>query len=243
MPSLAAAYRVLGVRPGAGPDEVRAAYRAGARREHPDAGGSATGFRTLRDAVETIAAAGYPPAPAPATRPRPASDGGETAWRPRPADGSSTTQRPPDRLDIFLERAERVAYQLGEALVIYLRVVCVVMLIPIAMAIVKLITEGVEHAPPVPAESSVTTAGSTLGPPPTAADPFPDRPPYSVPDPLSDLEPPYSVLDDPLPDLLPPYSVPDDPLSDPYPPYSVPGGPLSDPSPPYSVPGDPLSDP
>lgn len=43
-------HDVLGVRPGASHDDVVAAYRAAAKRSHPDAGGSPEEFRQVREA-------------------------------------------------------------------------------------------------------------------------------------------------------------------------------------------------
>lgn len=45
-------FAVLGVPPTATPEEVKAAYRAAARRVHPDAGGDEASFRALTRASE-----------------------------------------------------------------------------------------------------------------------------------------------------------------------------------------------
>lgn len=54
------ARRVLGVSARAGSDEVRQAFRAAAKRLHPDAGGSAAEFADLRRAYEVLRS-GAPP--------------------------------------------------------------------------------------------------------------------------------------------------------------------------------------
>jgi hypothetical protein len=45
-------FDVLGLPPTASPEQVKAAYRAAARRLHPDAGGDEESFRTLRQAAD-----------------------------------------------------------------------------------------------------------------------------------------------------------------------------------------------
>lgn len=45
-------FAVLGLQPTATPDEVKAAYRAAARRVHPDVGGDEETFRALRRASD-----------------------------------------------------------------------------------------------------------------------------------------------------------------------------------------------
>lgn len=47
-------YRVLGLHPGASPEEVRAAYRRQAKQHRPDAGGDAEKLRYLQKAYETL---------------------------------------------------------------------------------------------------------------------------------------------------------------------------------------------
>lgn len=47
-------YDVLGVAPTASEDEVRAAYRRAARRDHPDTGGSAAAFERTRAAYRVL---------------------------------------------------------------------------------------------------------------------------------------------------------------------------------------------
>lgn len=47
-------YTILGVPPGAGHDEVRRAYRARAKSEHPDAGGDHTRFALIKLAHDTL---------------------------------------------------------------------------------------------------------------------------------------------------------------------------------------------
>jgi hypothetical protein len=53
-------YEVLGVSPGATPDEVRRAYLALARRHHPDAGGNTDEMRRLNEAWATFSAVTTP---------------------------------------------------------------------------------------------------------------------------------------------------------------------------------------
>ena len=48
------AARLLGVTPGAGPDEARAAWRRFARTTHPDRGGDASEFRRGREALDLL---------------------------------------------------------------------------------------------------------------------------------------------------------------------------------------------
>jgi curved DNA-binding protein CbpA len=52
-------HDVLGVAPGAQPGEIRSAYRAAARRVHPDrpGGGDAAAFARVHEAYETLMAA------------------------------------------------------------------------------------------------------------------------------------------------------------------------------------------
>jgi len=47
-------YRVLGVEPGAGRDEVKAAYREKARELHPDRGGDADAFSRVNEAYRRL---------------------------------------------------------------------------------------------------------------------------------------------------------------------------------------------
>lgn len=54
-PSTAEAYRVLGLEPGADPEEVRVAYRERAKELHPDAeSGDEEAFKRLTRAYETL---------------------------------------------------------------------------------------------------------------------------------------------------------------------------------------------
>jgi DnaJ domain len=57
-------HAVLGVAPGSGPQEVRAAFRAIAKRDHPDRpGGDAAAFDRARRAYETLLAREQAPEP------------------------------------------------------------------------------------------------------------------------------------------------------------------------------------
>jgi len=47
-------HEVLGVRPGASPDEVRAAWRRRARATHPDRGGDEATFAEVLEAYRTL---------------------------------------------------------------------------------------------------------------------------------------------------------------------------------------------
>jgi hypothetical protein len=47
---------ILGVRHGAGVEEIRAAYRVAAKRAHPDLGGSSESFRRVRTAADVLIA-------------------------------------------------------------------------------------------------------------------------------------------------------------------------------------------
>ena len=47
---------ILGVGPGAGADEIHAAYRSAAKRAHPDRGGSSEAFRRVRTAADVLLA-------------------------------------------------------------------------------------------------------------------------------------------------------------------------------------------
>jgi len=66
-------YELLGLTPGASPDEVRRAYRRAARQLHPDApgGGNAALFRLVTEAYERLTAPGGPPPPPTAPAPPP----------------------------------------------------------------------------------------------------------------------------------------------------------------------------
>ncbi len=48
---------ILGVAPGAGRDDIRAAYRRAAKRAHPDMGGSSEAFQRVRAAFDALLAA------------------------------------------------------------------------------------------------------------------------------------------------------------------------------------------
>lgn len=47
-------YEVLGVEPGASKDQIKAAYRAAARKHHPDAGGSAEHFMAVTRSYDVL---------------------------------------------------------------------------------------------------------------------------------------------------------------------------------------------
>lgn len=55
-------HEILGVRPGASPGEIRAAYRSFARRHHPDAGGDPERFIAVHDAYRALLARPATPA-------------------------------------------------------------------------------------------------------------------------------------------------------------------------------------
>lgn len=57
-PIAATPYEVLGVRPDAGTEELRRAYRRMLRETHPDTGGVAAEFHAVQDAWEQVGAAG-----------------------------------------------------------------------------------------------------------------------------------------------------------------------------------------
>ncbi|WP_163549868.1 DnaJ domain-containing protein, partial [Candidatus Frankia nodulisporulans] len=48
-------YEVLGVAPSASAEQIRHAYRAAARRTHPDAGGQPAAFAQVRIAYDVLA--------------------------------------------------------------------------------------------------------------------------------------------------------------------------------------------
>jgi hypothetical protein len=85
-------YEVLGVRRTASATEIRAAYRAAARRLHPDAGGSAEGMQQLNVAWQVLRdparRAAYDQAVRDRGRGRGAGPGGNGggAWAGRPGD-------------------------------------------------------------------------------------------------------------------------------------------------------------
>jgi DnaJ domain len=54
-------HAVLGVAPGASPDEIRAAWRRAARATHPDHGGDATAFTAAAAAYAALGEAADPP--------------------------------------------------------------------------------------------------------------------------------------------------------------------------------------
>ena len=56
------AHEVLGVRPGAPPDEVRVAFRRFARVHHPDRGGDAAKFQVGLEAYRRLLGLGAPAA-------------------------------------------------------------------------------------------------------------------------------------------------------------------------------------
>jgi DnaJ domain len=85
-------YEVLGVSSGASTEEIRAAYRAAARRRHPDAGGSATAMQALNQAWRVL---GDPGRRAAYDRTLTAGDG--TAGRRSAAAWDGRTDAPPDR--------------------------------------------------------------------------------------------------------------------------------------------------
>jgi DnaJ domain len=58
------AHAVLGVAPGASPDEIRAAWRRVARDTHPDHGGDAAAFRAAAAAYARLGETEEPPQPA-----------------------------------------------------------------------------------------------------------------------------------------------------------------------------------
>lgn len=65
------AAAVLGVPVTATADEAQAAFRAAARRAHPDAGGSHEAFLALADALEVLRTTPVPVAPRPAAHATP----------------------------------------------------------------------------------------------------------------------------------------------------------------------------
>ena len=56
-------HEVLGVRPGASPDEVRAAWRRRARATHPDRGGDEEAFAQVLEAYRRLSGERAPRAP------------------------------------------------------------------------------------------------------------------------------------------------------------------------------------
>lgn len=56
-------YEVLGVRPGASPDELRAAWRRRARATHPDRGGDEASFTEVLEAYRTLSGERAPRTP------------------------------------------------------------------------------------------------------------------------------------------------------------------------------------
>ncbi|MGI9119745.1 MAG: J domain-containing protein [Acidimicrobiales bacterium] len=59
------AYRVLGAPPGAGPDDVREAWRRRALETHPDRGGDPVAFHLARRAFERLSGVPAPPTSSP----------------------------------------------------------------------------------------------------------------------------------------------------------------------------------
>ena len=81
-------YAVLGVKPGASPAEIKAAYRALVKRHHPDAGGDVDRILALNAAWEVLRERVRPqPAGADATPP---GAGAAPATRPACADHSTS---------------------------------------------------------------------------------------------------------------------------------------------------------
>jgi hypothetical protein len=111
------AYAVLGVEPSASQDEIRRAYRRRVRAAHPDMGGSADEFQSVRDAFEAVgdpeSRARYertlheaPPQEDPAGRAHPSSPGATspgTPWDPAARRGrpGAPRSRPPARTRSF----------------------------------------------------------------------------------------------------------------------------------------------
>jgi hypothetical protein len=79
------AYSVLGVGPGASPDEIARAYRAKAKEWHPDVRGTEDALRRMaliNAAYEQIRDGRQAPAPAPAQAPAPATRQRRGHWLP-----------------------------------------------------------------------------------------------------------------------------------------------------------------
>jgi curved DNA-binding protein CbpA len=100
MPPADDLYRVLQVTPDAEPEVIQAAYRALARKHHPDAGGSAEKMSTLNSAWGTLCnrveRARYDQQrnPAKAPTPRPASwPQQEQHWADKPPSATATPPR------------------------------------------------------------------------------------------------------------------------------------------------------
>jgi len=88
-------HELLGVAPGASPDEVRRAYRRAARQLHPDAagGGNAALFRLVTAAYEQLLAGdSAPPAPVPAPPP---PEPEEVRWDDLTTTAATTAPTPP----------------------------------------------------------------------------------------------------------------------------------------------------
>jgi hypothetical protein len=78
-------YEVLGVRAGAGPDELAAAYRSQAKRWHPDRNGDAESERRMaavNAAYDLLRVGGDAPAPSARPEPEGAAARGPGAWLP-----------------------------------------------------------------------------------------------------------------------------------------------------------------
>jgi hypothetical protein len=74
-------YSVLGVKPGAAPSELAAAYRSQAKRWHPDRNGNAESERRMAQvnaAYDLLRAGGGPPPPS--ARPQTSAPSGRGAW-------------------------------------------------------------------------------------------------------------------------------------------------------------------
>lgn len=74
------AWRVLGVEPGATPDEIARAYRARAAQVHPDVGGAREDWDELVQAYAMLAAGGLTPS----TAAEQAMEGRQRRWRGLP---------------------------------------------------------------------------------------------------------------------------------------------------------------
>jgi len=98
-------HELLGVAPGASPDEVRRAYRRAARQLHPDAagGGNAALFRLVTAAYEQLLAGdSAPPAPVPAPPP---PEPEEVRWDDLTTTATTAPTPPPAPRQVAPERS------------------------------------------------------------------------------------------------------------------------------------------
>ncbi len=153
-------YDVLGVAPGATAEQLRHAYRAAARRTHPDAGGSAPAFAQVNVAYRVLADVGlrrqYDQRLAAAPRPGASGPSTPPGWTVRPtAPGGPGVTRP--GADPVVRR--RYLVLMGIALTLFISGGAIVRLYSLPAALIMMAVAAV--IPPI----AVTVASRPRQPP------------------------------------------------------------------------------